>query len=75
MPTPGAPGAWDWRGRCWLVIASSHGECLGFGCADDGNDRVMILCEDSFQRQRVLMFIRDGGRGWRGLLLMGTLGH
>lgn len=41
MPTPGAPEAWDWCGRGWLVIASSHWECLGFGRADDGNERVM----------------------------------
>ncbi|KAJ5210052.1 hypothetical protein N7491_009864 [Penicillium cf. griseofulvum] len=27
--TPGNPGAWDWRGRGWLMIASSHWECLG----------------------------------------------
>jgi hypothetical protein len=23
-PTPGTPGAWDWRGKGWLMIASSH---------------------------------------------------
>lgn len=32
-------GAWDWRGRGWLVIASSHWECLGFGIhAPHAND-------------------------------------
>lgn len=36
-PTPGDPGAWDWRGKGWLKIASSHWECLGFGHTDDGN--------------------------------------
>jgi hypothetical protein len=36
-PTPGNPGAWDWRGKGWLMIASSHWECLGFGHTDDGN--------------------------------------
>lgn len=36
-PTPGNPGAWDWRGKGWLIIASSHWECLGFGNTDDGN--------------------------------------
>ncbi|PYI04689.1 hypothetical protein BO78DRAFT_167453 [Aspergillus sclerotiicarbonarius CBS 121057] len=35
--TPGNPGAWDWRGKGWLMIASSHWECLGFGKAEDGN--------------------------------------
>ena len=34
-PTPGVPGAWDWRGKGWLMIASSHWECLGFGHVDD----------------------------------------
>ncbi|CAI7649212.1 unnamed protein product [Penicillium viridicatum] len=36
-PTPGNPGAWDWRGKGWLMIASSHWECLGFGHTDDDN--------------------------------------
>jgi hypothetical protein len=36
-PTPGNPGAWDWRGKGWLKIASSHWECLGFGHADGNN--------------------------------------
>ncbi|KAJ5371853.1 Calycin [Penicillium concentricum] len=36
-PTPGNPGAWDWRGKGWLMIASSHWECLGFGHTDDEN--------------------------------------
>ncbi|KAL2829781.1 hypothetical protein BDW59DRAFT_142021 [Aspergillus cavernicola] len=34
-PTPGNQGAWDWRGKGWLMIASSHWECLGFGHTDD----------------------------------------
>ncbi|PYH96718.1 hypothetical protein BO71DRAFT_396844 [Aspergillus ellipticus CBS 707.79] len=40
-PTPGDPGAWDWRGKGWLMIASSHWECLGFGHADDDNQWVV----------------------------------
>ncbi|KAJ6172733.1 hypothetical protein N7470_001800 [Penicillium chermesinum] len=36
-PTPQNQGAWDWRGKGWLKIASSHWECLGFGHTDDGN--------------------------------------
>ena len=40
-PTPGNPGAWDWRGKGWLMIASSHWECLGFGNIDDGNQWVV----------------------------------
>ncbi|KAF2965642.1 hypothetical protein GQX73_g7930 [Xylaria multiplex] len=30
-PDPKVPGAWDWRGKGWLVIASSHWEVLGWG--------------------------------------------
>jgi hypothetical protein len=30
-PDPKAPGAWNWRGKGWLAIASSHWEILGWG--------------------------------------------
>jgi hypothetical protein len=40
-PTPGNLGAWDWRGKGWLMIASSHWECLGFGHTDDGNQWIV----------------------------------
>ncbi|RWA09479.1 hypothetical protein EKO27_g5639 [Xylaria grammica] len=30
-PDPKVPGAWNWRGKGWLVIASSHWEILGWG--------------------------------------------
>jgi hypothetical protein len=40
-PTPGTPGAWDWRSKGWLMIASSHWECLGFGCTDDDNQWIV----------------------------------
>ncbi|KAJ5748197.1 Calycin [Penicillium nucicola] len=40
-PAAGDPGAWDWRGKGWLVIASSHWECLGFGRVEDGNEWVV----------------------------------
>jgi hypothetical protein len=32
--TPAGPGAWNWRGNGWLVIASSHWEVLGWGEED-----------------------------------------
>jgi hypothetical protein len=34
IDTPAGDGAWDWRGRGWLMIASSHWEVLGFGGSD-----------------------------------------
>ncbi|KAJ5971306.1 uncharacterized protein N7479_001224 [Penicillium vulpinum] len=40
-PTPDKPGAWDWRGKGWLMIASSHWECLGFGPTDDDNQWIV----------------------------------
>ncbi|KAK8087147.1 hypothetical protein PG994_002121 [Apiospora phragmitis] len=30
-PDPTAPAAWNWRGKGWLRIASSHWEVLGWG--------------------------------------------
>ncbi|KAJ5911765.1 uncharacterized protein N7473_001068 [Penicillium subrubescens] len=30
-PSQSNPGAWDWRGKGWLLIASSNWEVLGFG--------------------------------------------
>ncbi|KAL4909153.1 hypothetical protein BDW74DRAFT_78042 [Aspergillus multicolor] len=40
-PSPDNPGAWDWRGKGWLMIASSHWECLGFGQAVDDNQWIV----------------------------------
>lgn len=31
IDTPDGEGAWNWRGRGWLKIASSHWELLGWG--------------------------------------------
>ncbi|KAI2622864.1 hypothetical protein GGS21DRAFT_345346 [Xylaria nigripes] len=30
-PDPVIPGAWNWRGKGWLIISSSHWEILGWG--------------------------------------------
>ena len=34
----GDAGAWDWRGRGWLMIASSHWEVLGWGSLEPDAD-------------------------------------
>ena len=34
----GDTGAWDWRGKGWLMIASSHWEILGWGNVDLSQD-------------------------------------
>jgi hypothetical protein len=35
VDTPDGEGAWNWRGRGWLKIASSHWELLGWGQRGD----------------------------------------
>lgn len=35
-PDPNVPAAYNWRGRGWLKIASSHWEVLGWGEEEDG---------------------------------------
>jgi len=37
VDTPDGEGVWNWRGRGWLKIASSHWELLGWG--ERGNER------------------------------------
>jgi hypothetical protein len=34
IDTPDGEGAWNWRGKGWLKIASSHWEVLGWGERD-----------------------------------------
>ncbi|KAL3460476.1 hypothetical protein BJX64DRAFT_290295 [Aspergillus heterothallicus] len=41
-PSVGNQGAWDWRGKGWLMIASSHWECLGFGHTSDGSNQWIV---------------------------------
>ena len=31
-----SPGAWDWRGKGWLKLITSHWEVLGYGKTDAG---------------------------------------
>lgn len=39
-PVPGVQAAWKWRGRGWLVVASSYWEVLGWGEREvDSGDR------------------------------------
>lgn len=35
-PDPTTPCAWNWRGKGWLKIASSHWEVLGHGEQEEG---------------------------------------
>jgi hypothetical protein len=35
-PDPAVPAAYNWRGKGWLMIASSHWEVLGWGDEDEG---------------------------------------
>lgn len=35
----GGGGEWNWRGKGWLKVASSHWEVLGWGDLDDGEKK------------------------------------
>lgn len=37
-------GEWDWRGRGWLKIASSHWEVLGWGEEDGTGNKWVVTC-------------------------------
>jgi hypothetical protein len=43
IDTPAGPGAWNWRGRGWLMIASSHWEVLGYGGEDEENGERWVV--------------------------------
>ncbi|KFY95804.1 hypothetical protein V498_03112 [Pseudogymnoascus sp. VKM F-4517 (FW-2822)] len=36
IDTPAGDGAWSWRGKGWLMIASSHWQFLGYGGGGEG---------------------------------------
>ncbi|KFY00041.1 hypothetical protein V490_01509 [Pseudogymnoascus sp. VKM F-3557] len=36
IDTPAGDGAWSWRGKGWLMIASSHWQFLGYGEGGEG---------------------------------------
>ncbi|KFY27159.1 hypothetical protein V491_00999 [Pseudogymnoascus sp. VKM F-3775] len=36
IDTPAGDGAWSWRGKGWLMIASSHWQFLGYGGESEG---------------------------------------
>lgn len=56
----GNPGAWNWRGKGWLKIASSHWECLGFGHTDDDKDWVVTyFAKTLFTPAGVDIYSRD----------------
>lgn len=37
-------GEWDWRGRGWLMIASSHWEVLGWGEEEGSGNKWVVTC-------------------------------
>jgi hypothetical protein len=73
-PTPGDPGAWDWRGRGWLVIASSHWECLGFGRVDDGNEWVVTYFAKTLFTPAGIDVYSRRREGLEGVVVDGILG-
>ncbi|EOD46319.1 hypothetical protein UCRNP2_6942 [Neofusicoccum parvum UCRNP2] len=57
-PVPDAHGwAWDWRGKGWLVIASSRWEVLGYGDEDEASrDAGAAQTQAANQRQWVVTY-------------------
>lgn len=41
-------GAWDWRGKGWLIIASSHWEVLGYGDLEEGQQWALTYFAKTF---------------------------
>lgn len=37
-------GEWDWRGKGWLKVASSHWEVLGWGEEDGTGNKWVVTC-------------------------------
>lgn len=56
-PTPGKGGQFDWRGRGWLVIATSHWEVLGWGSTSP-NRKGKVAAEGEGEGGE------DGGYDW-----------
>nr|POF07097.1 hypothetical protein CFP56_31721 [Quercus suber] len=54
-------GEWDWRGKGWLKVASSHWEVLGWG-VEDGSDNkwvVTIFAKTMFTPAGLDLYSRD----------------
>ena len=59
--SPGAAGAWDWRGRGWLKIATSHWEVLGYGTHASHDWAVTYFAKTLFTPAGIDVYSREKG--------------
>jgi hypothetical protein len=59
-PDPNVPAAWDWRGKGWLKIASSHWEVIGWG-ENDGGWVVTFFAKTLFTPAGIDIYARRKG--------------
>lgn len=58
-----ARGEWDWRGKGWLKIASSHWEVLGWGDEEESGNKwvVTVFAKTMFTPAGIDVYSRDEG--------------
>jgi hypothetical protein len=59
-PNQAFPGSYDWRGKRWLKIASSHWEVLGYG-AEEGGWAVTYFAKTLFTPAGVDVYSKEKG--------------
>ena len=59
-PDPTVPAAYNWRGKGWLMIASSHWEVLGWG-EEDGGWMVTFFAKTLFTPAGIDVYARRKG--------------
>lgn len=59
--SPAVKGAWDWRGKGWLKIASSHWEVLGYGTHEGRDWAVTYFAKTLFTPAGIDVYSRQKG--------------
>jgi hypothetical protein len=59
-PNQTFPGSYDWRGKGWLKIASSHWEVLGYG-AEEGGWAVTYFAKTLFTPAGIDVYAKEKG--------------
>jgi hypothetical protein len=59
-PNQRVPGSYDWRGKGWLMVASSHWEVLGYG-AEEGGWIVTYFAKSMFTPAGIDVYSRQKG--------------
>lgn len=67
-PSSNAPATYDWRGRGWLKIASSHWEILGYGTHGDEDWCVTYFAKTLFTPAGIDIMKRDRASLSEGLV-------